>query len=497
MKKTLYIILIIAGATSCKKFLTEDSRSNVATVDFYKNKEELSQAVNGVYAKLYPPFNQNFPIAYMILDEVNGQNVNKATLADLVNFNNLIYNNTSPSLKILWSSYYSGIEAADKVLANVEHIELSDEEKSKIVGEVSFLRAYFYYNLVNIFGDVPLKITPTQSEKDALLPKTPVKEIYEQVIVPDLIIAETANLPLTPQGSGRASIGAAKTLLAKVYLSMTGQPVNDASKFGLAKSKALEVINSTNFSLWQSDASLTWFEKMNNPSFNNMQEAIWDLNFTKNQQDNQFTSEFLPNWRIPPNVFITEGTYQNGGMSPSPAYLNSMSPDDLRGKHQLGFWFNQLVINGDTLLFEDWSSNKFFDKLVIRPGNATVTGLNYHLLRYADLLLTYAEAQNDADGAPDQSAYDAVNSIRSRAGLPDISGLTLDEFREEVWKQRYWELNLEGWLWFDMVRTRKMFDGSGFVDAAGFVMPTGAIFKEENLKFPIPLSETLINPLLN
>lgn len=491
---SIYILIVLGG---CKKFLTEDSRSNIATVNFYKNKEELQQAVNGIYAEAYSPFEQNFPIAYLILDEVNGQNINKATHADLVNYNNLIYNNTSPSVSILWKSYYLGIEAANKVLASAENIELSDQDKSVIIGEASFFRAYFYYNLVNIFGDVPMKTTPTASAEDALLPKTPIKDIYTQVIVPDLLTAQAANLPLTPAGNGRLSVGAAKTLLAKVYLSMTGHPVNDATKFALARDKALEVISSGNFSLWQSDGALTWFEKMNNPAFNNTQEVIWDLGFTKGQQNNPYPSEFLPNQRLPPNVLLTETLYQNGGMSPSPAYLNSYDPADLRGKHQLGFWFNQLTINGNLLPFEDWSSNKFFDKTVLKPGSSTVTGLNLHLLRYADLLLLYAEAQNEADGTPNEEAYSAVNGIRLRAGLPVISGLTQDQFRTEVWKQRYWELDLEGWLWFDIVRTQKMFNGTDFVNAIGFVMPTGAIFKQENLKFPIPLSETQINPLLN
>ncbi|RYD93083.1 MAG: RagB/SusD family nutrient uptake outer membrane protein [Sphingobacteriales bacterium] len=196
------------------------------------------------------------------------------------------------------------------------------------------------------------------------------------------------------------------------------------------------------------------------------------------------------------NPLITAAAYQSGGMSPAPRYLNSYAPNDLRGKHHLGFWYNQLTIAGQTITFEDWSSNKFFDKSTLSPGNASLSGLNYHVLRYADLLLTYAEAQNEADGSPNSEAYKAVNAIRERAGLEPVSGLSQGAFREEVWKQRYWELDLEGWLWFDMVRTHKMFDGTSMVDAVGFVMPGGAIFKEENLKFPIPLSEININPLL-
>ncbi len=110
---------------------------------------------------------------------------------------------------------------------------MDDAERSKLVGEAKFLRAYYYYTLVNIFGDVPLKLTPTTNAEDGLLPKTSVKDIYETAIVPDLKEAETSGLPATPEGTGRASTGAAKSLLAKVYLRHGWLPVSQQDSWHL------------------------------------------------------------------------------------------------------------------------------------------------------------------------------------------------------------------------------------------------------------------------
>ena len=130
-----------------------------------------------------------------------------------------------------------------------------------------------------------------------------------------------------------------------------------------------------------------------------------------------------------------------------------------------------------------------------RVGNG-LSGKNVPLIRYADILLTYAEAQNEVTSA-DASAYDALNAIRTRAGLSNISGLSKEAFREEVWKQRFWEFPAEaGILWFDQRRTNKVFNGNGFSDLIGSTLPNGNTITTDNLYFPIPQNEIVLNPNL-
>lgn len=493
MKNIILIILLATMFFSCQKWLKETPRSVITSNQFYKSQEDAQAAVNGIYSFLYPPYTgggRNY--GYAMLELVTGDFKTVSEGNDLVNVYNLRQNSASPLLQQWFSSSYDGIEAANLAITNIPNISMDENLRNELIGEAKFLRAYYYYNLVNIFGDVPLKVLPTSNATDGLLPKTPVKDIYEKVIVPDLKDAETSGLPATPVGTGRVSIGAVKSLLAKAYLSMAGFPVNETDKFGLARDKAKEVIDGGSFSLFQSDANNTWFNKLNNPDFDNKEEHIFSVNFGLNIVNN-----VIPNELYPKGVsFNRNGNTDNdmGLLYPEESFLNSYAANDLRRKNN-GFFFNTITVDGVVYNFQ-WSIYKFFDKNLL--DNSPRTGKDFPVIRYSDILLTYAEAVNEAEGGPNAIAIDAVNSIRSRAGLSPIGALSQTAFREEVWKERYWELCGENKVWFDIVRTHKIFDTENgvYVDAVGFKLPSGAIFKAENFRFPIPLSEVQINPLL-
>ncbi|MBX2921004.1 MAG: RagB/SusD family nutrient uptake outer membrane protein [Chitinophagaceae bacterium] len=493
MKNIILFILAAVVFSSCKKWLEEAPRSVITSSQFYKSEEDARAAVDGIYSFLYPPYTgsgRNY--GYAMLELVTGGYRTMSEGNDLVNVVNLRQNSASPLLQQWFGSCYQGIEAANLAIANIPNVEMNEAERNKLLGEAKFLRAYYYYTLVNIFGDVPLKLTPTANSEDGLLPKTSIKDIYETAIVPDLKDVEASGLPATPEGTGRASVGAAKALLAKAYLSMAGFPVNQTDKAALARDKALEVINSSSFSLFQTDAGLSWFDKLNNPDFDNRQEHIFSIQFGLN-----IVNSIVPNELYPKGVsFNRNGHVDNdmGLLIPEDSFLGSYAPNDLR-RNNNGFFFNTITVDGTTHNFA-WAMYKFFDKNLL--DNAPRSAKDFPVIRYADVLLTYAEAQNEADGNPNAAAYNAVNAIRSRAGLANVSGLSQADFREEVWKQRYWELCAEDKVWFDIVRTHKIFDAvnGNMVNAVGFTLPSGATFKEENLKFPIPLAEVQINPLL-
>ncbi len=493
MKNIIPFLFIVVGLSSCKKWLEESPKSVITTNQYYKTQQDAQSAVNGIYYFLYPPFTgggRNY--SYAMLELVTGQFRTVSEGNDLTNVYSLRQNSASPLLQQWFTAAYQGIEAANLVIAHVPDIAMDETLKKSMVGEAKFLRAYYYYTLVNIFGDVPLKLKPTADASDGLIGRTPVKDIYEQAIVPDLKDAEASGLPATPDGSGRVSTGAAKALLAKVYLSMAGFPVGEADKFALARDKAKEVITDGNFHLFQSDGSLTWFNKLNNPDFDNKEEQIFSINFGLDIVNN-----ILPIELYPKGVSFNRNGYVNNDMGllyPETSFLASYDPSDLR-RQENGFFFDTINVDGVKYNFP-WSLYKFFDKNLL--NNAPRSGKDFPLIRYADVLLTYAEAQNEADGSPNADAYTAVNSIRHRAGLPDLSGLSQSAFRTAVWKERVWELCAENKAWYDIVRTHKIFDAAhgAFVDAVGFVLPSGATFQTANLQFPIPLSEVQVNPLL-
>jgi hypothetical protein len=172
-------------------------------------------------------------------------------------------------------------------------------------------------------------------------------------------------------------------------------------------------------------------------------------------------------------------------------FINSYEEGDRRAEEQQ-FYFTQYTSNAnreEIVPFGGYCVYKFFDEEAhLRTAKS---GLNYPLMRYADLLLQYAEAQNEADGSPSQQAYDCVNQIRKRANLPELGGLSQAAFREAVWRERWHELSFENKIWFDMARTRKVFNllSGGFDDYVGHVFTYGPKLGERELLFPIPTSE--------
>ncbi|WP_184541992.1 RagB/SusD family nutrient uptake outer membrane protein [Mucilaginibacter sp. FT3.2] len=493
MKKIILAFALIISVSSCKKWLDEKPRSTITTNLYYKTSDDAESAVNGIYNFISAPYNKGGfdDMPYSMLELVTGIWNNEAQSAISMDFYNLVYSPASPYVSTWWSSSYQGIEAANLAISNIPAINMDATEKSNLLGQAQFLRAYFYYNLVNIFGEVPLKLTPTLKPSDGNLPKSSIKDIYEKGIVPDLLAAEKQSMVNTPDGNGRVSLGAVKALLAKVYLSMAGLPLKETDKYGLARDKSAELIANGWFSLFQSDASLTWFNKLNNTAFDNKQENIFGVNYTLNDANASVPVYFLPK----EVKFTRTNSLQFGGFYPTSNFINSYDPADLRGKHNMGFFYNTITVDGTVYNFP-WAVYKYFDQGLL--DHAPNSGKDFALLRYADILLTYAEAQNAADGSPNAAAYTALNGIRTRAGLQPVGALSQDAFQQEVWKERYWELCAEGKNWFDIVRTQQVFNTAtkAFTNIVGYTMPSGVTFKTEDLKFPIPESEVQINPLL-
>lgn len=493
MRIILLAFAITISAASCTKWLEEKPVSTITTSQYYKTAEDAQAAVNGIYNFLSSPYNKSGydDMPYSMLELPAGIWKNQAQSAISADFYRLVYASTSPYTANWWNSSYRGIEAANLAIAYIPGINMPADTKNKLLGEAKFLRAYFYYNLVNIFGRVPLKLTPTLKPEDGLLPRSSIQDIYEKGIVPDLLDAEKQPLPQTPDGNGRVSAGAVKTLLAKVYLSMAGEPLKQTAKYALARDKAAELINSGWFSLFQSDANATWFDKFNSPQFDNKQENIFAVNYTLND-----FNATIPVYFLPKEVKFTKtNSLQFGGFYPTDDFINSYPAGDLRGKSNNGFFYNTITVNGTVYNFP-WAIYKFFDKKLLDV--APNSGKDFPLLRYADVLLTFAEAQNETDGAPNAAAYTALNQLRSRAGLTPAAGMDQNNFRQEIWKERYWELCAENKVWFDIIRTRQVFNPvtGTFTSIVGYRMPSGVTFKAENLVFPIPESEVQVNPLL-
>lgn len=499
----LYIFLMCAVALatgSCKKWLVrvDNDPTNLSPDNYYTLPGHADAAIAAAYAQTRfigsgaGIFANNFSMLEMPTGTARtetGQNT------DLNNLLGLSYNGDNVFVANWWNGLYSVIAQTNLVLDKVPGIKMDDGKKKQVLGEAQFLRAWSYFYLVRLYGDVPLLTTSIFQATDPRVysPRTTKDSIYAQVIA-DLKAAETSGLSWTDAG-GRASLGAVKSLLAEVYLTMAGYPMNKGTAYyQLAADKANEVITSGNFSLFSDYMSL------HDESKENVGEQIFEIQYLGGVANNPNQGILLPNFKDI-SAFGTE----IGSTVPTTRFYNSFEAGDLRTVDRQGFFYTSYYSGGNGALISLGAPYifKHFDipanGTAGKDGTAT-SGLNWMNLRYAQVLLTYAEAQNEA-GGPTQPALDALKAIRTRAGLAtgDLSSFTQASFRTAVWKERWHELCYEGVTWFDMVRLKKAYNEAtnSFEDFVGHKLPeSGAVLAEKHLLFPLPTIEMQNNPNL-
>lgn len=484
--------MLLAGMTAlsgCTEFLTEADPSNFTVENYFTKPAHAVSSVNAIYAQMRDPLSSGFGGGAWMMTEFAtglaatdlGQAVNSYFVKDLRNTSDNGYGQS------YWTAYYKGIANANLSIAKVPEISMDEAQKKRLLGEAHFLRAWYYFHLVRMFGHIPLVTEPVNLQSEQLRPSQASTEEVYNLIVQDLTTAEQAGLAWT-DATGRVSMGAVKSLLAQVYLTMAGFPLEKgASHYDLAAKKAAEVIDSGQFRLFDAYGSL------HDPSKKNIEENIFMI---------QYRAQILPsNWQvsiIPYNKNISQYADETGGIYATQAFAQSYDPADLRGKEKQFFYTkfthesnrNQEVDLGGYFIW------KHFD--VEAQTTTASSDLNWPAIRYADVLLTYAEASNEVQG-PSETAYAAVNAIRTRAQLPALSGLSKETLREAVWRERWYELCFENTTWYDMVRIRKAFNVTTkqFDNYVGHQFSYGPTVSDRELLFPIPTQEVLNNPKLN
>ncbi|WP_316832775.1 RagB/SusD family nutrient uptake outer membrane protein [Pedobacter aquatilis] len=507
--KNIFLLLLLSGAvmsnSGCKKFLDDTDPTNLSPSSFYTLPEHAEAGIAAVYAEIRfigggaGIFSNN----WQMYDAPTGMQITEtAQNSDLNNLYSLIYDGSNLHVNQNWNGFYKVIAQANLVLDKVPGINPMDgAQKKRILGEASFLRAWAYFYLVRLWGDVPLIVKPISSPSDPNF--SPARSTQEQVykqIVDDLILAEAAGLPYM-DASGRVSTAAIKTQLAKVYLTMAGQPLNKgAAYYKLAADKSKEVIdyataNPSSLGLFANYAAI------HDAKNDNKTEHLFGIQYNDAAgSGNPLQSIYLPLHQ--PLVSKIDGI---GTSIPTADFYASYEAGDLRAKNRDGYFFTDYYTDGFKLPLINRGKPYIFKHFdLVANGTLGVEGtsrsdLNIPQIRYAETLLIYAEAQNRADGTPNAAAYAAVNAIRKRAQLADLAGLGQTQFEEAVWKERWHELCYEGILWFDMLRLRKAYNEStnSFDNFVGHINKSvNQPLQAKNLLFPIPTPEIKNNPKL-
>ncbi|MDT7827637.1 RagB/SusD family nutrient uptake outer membrane protein [Pricia sp. S334] len=497
INKILGLSMLLIGTVGCSDFLDEEDPSNLQPESFYTTATHAQAAIAAVYAdaRFVGDGAGIFSSNWQLLMAPTGTTTTEtAQNSDLNNLYSLSYDDNNLHVRNWWGGIYEVIANANLVLENVPGIDMEEAEKNRILGEAKFLRAWAYFYAVRLWGDVPLITQPQSATSEDFFPeRAPQQEVYAQILT-DLTEAENAGLPWTDE-SGRVSEAAVKTLLAKVYLTMAGNPLNETARYADAAAKAKEVIdNAGTIRLFET------YGQLHDESFNNMGEHIFSLQYNDLVAANPMGNMY-PNFQ--PVTY--RGPSGTGSTIPDIDFYNSYDDDDLRKENREGWFYTSYYEDGSGELFD--LGKPYIFKYFNRAANGTqgVPGtakdnLNLMIFRYAEVLLIYAEASNEV-GGPTQEAWEALKAIRDRATLdtPALGTFDQQSFREAVWTERWHELAFEMKVWFDMVRLRQVYNVTtgGFDNFVGHVnLNSDQALQEKHLLFPLPEQEIINSPNL-
>ncbi|WP_018474077.1 RagB/SusD family nutrient uptake outer membrane protein [Echinicola pacifica] len=448
-------LVIISGTAllSCSSFLEETPSAILTEANFYQSTTDAISAVDAIYASVQSGnggwyFGDFYSTTDVNTDDMfTDPSVGNATWQA---WSQLNINAEIGQIDNVWNQHYITIGRSNAVIDLVsDDIDIKD----RLVGEAKFFRALAYFNLVRYFGDVPVTTSIIKNLDDAFLiaaKRSPSVEVYE-LIEQDLMDAAAA-LPDQWSGGdlGRVTSGSAYGLLAKVYLTWAGYPLQDASKYALAADMASELVN--NRSTYGYGLEENYLDAFRT---NVGKESLFEAQMKSGIGVSQGGS-LAGIATFPRNLTGILGANYRGNalFRPTPDLVNSFDPQDLR--YQTGMFTSLSNPDGATASFDPHVFKYIEVEDILEQGLVLNDGgVNTKVLRFADILLIYAEALNEVNNGPTAPAFSAINEVRSRAGLEALSGLSYADFQEAVYRERRWELFGEGHRWFDLVRQNR------------------------------------------
>ena len=496
--KTKIIIFCLAGMfmAGCEDFLTVTPETALSSATFFKTEADFKQAVNAVYVPLRNIVNDR---AYL-LSEMHSDNTYYSRnilfgateqQEDIADFAVPTANGITSNVHVLnqYRLDYLIIARANQILSTIDNVEFDAVSKNNIKGQAHFLRAYAYFELVQYFGKVPLHLEPVKVRQEAALPLSEVSAIYTQIIA-DATAATTELLARGATGfeEGRASIGAAKTLLGTVYMVQ--------KNWAQAEAQFKDVVNSAKYSLipdYNNVFSTTTGNKNN-------AESIFQVQFLEGAAgfNGTFMYNFMPRPMLRAELAPLSGTTNpqdltgEGNNTPTPDVIAAYEAGDLRRDASIGY----------VTLSSSLRTNKVFPyiKKFVKPHALHNNhGMNWPIYRYAEVLLSLAEVLVEQGKTTEAVPY--FNLVRARAGL--AANVAPD--RDAIYRERRVELAFENKRWFDLVRTGQAI---AVITAYGnrikanpldYYYPAGAVprsnaFTNITLLYGLPADESSLSP---
>jgi starch-binding outer membrane protein, SusD/RagB family len=506
----LMILVTIVFFNACTK-LDEDPESFVSEDNYYQTVADAKAALNAVYYCLnYSSAQTPYNILFVTGQEFMADDIKMgpgATNADVKIQSTLDHSPSTLRVKEIWQQHYIAINRANIAIDKIPNIQYSTSSDSsllkRLVLEAKFLRALYYFNLVRLYGSVPLVLHETTSldREELLVSRTSADSVYTQIIQD---FSDAENLPWyfvsSGEDAGRANGAAAKAFLSLVYLTLANVSTDDYSRAANVTSiqkrdeylkKAIEISDEI---INRSDRYYDLFSDY----------ADVFKKTSKNGKEHLFSGQHNASTLKNGNGFGNRTgalgiSAINGIMADEPTsdLVSKFRSTDKRKPVSLT---TSYTIGGVTYTIDpkqndgsSYASYKYFDIDV--PTALAQSGINVPIIRYAEVLLNNAEANNELYG-PNEEAYKNYNLIRFRAGLPTFAegSLTKDQFRDSVYLDRRLELNFEYHRWFDLIREIDK-DGNHIMvkTLQAFGKPSA---RDKHYLYPIPQAELDVNPNL-
>ena len=468
---SILLVILIFFVSSCEDDLNILPNDEISETDFLNNPDNAVAIVTGVYSKQLD-YNM-YSFSWIGMTSITSDDADKGstpgdTGTDKQKMDNLTFGPSDISFSDVWNGRYDGIYRANNALFYLEQLTIDETLKNRLIGEVKFLRALYYFDLVRCFGGVPLVIEPVDINDDEAINSVvfvrKTKEETYAVIESDLMEAIDL-LPLKSQYSsndlGRATKGAAQALLAKAYLYQ--------EKWQMAYDMSGNVITSGQYGLLPNYAEV-WREVGENKS-----ESIYEVQAALNAGIRDYT-----------NVQGARGTPDLGWgfNSPSLALSNAYEPGDVRREATILFVQTTPFTLWDGFIGSStWNNPRYNYKAYQSSieeswnGDKGLTAKNLRILKYSDILLIRAEAASELGMVGE--ATDRVNEIRVRAGLAELTSVTITD----VYKERRLEMAMEHDRWFDLVRTGQAVSAMA-ANGKTFIVGT-------HERFPIPQDQII------
>ncbi len=474
------IALLGFSFSSCSDFLEQNPQTDLSENDFYKTADDILSAVNGAYSSLQE--NDIYGNWYVFgeIPSDNTRNQLSGSVTTQNEFDQFYIDTQNSMIANFWKAAYKVINRTNTVLGRIDGIDINADLANRYKLECKFIRALMYFNLVRVYGDVPLVLKEISISESYDILREPKENVYNQIIA-DLKEAQGLPVSYPTAEDGRATQGAAKALLADVYMTL--------HKYAEAETILAEIINSGRYSLLENtpgSLNIDGYKNVFSPVHHNSKEGIFEIQFLKGGygEGSNYANNFAPE-NSGTNVVAVGGT--GGNNIPEMDIYNAYEEGDLRRDFSmsLGYYDNRKN--------NEWVESRYVCKYMDVPYQNNDASNNYPVIRYADVILMYAEALNQNGKTAEACKY--LNMTRRRGfgyqttetSPVDLQTTDKAQFSLMVEQERRVELAFENHRWFDLIRTGR---------AVEVMRSKGFSLNETNLICPIPQKQIDVNPKL-